>query len=330
LITEKSITNPDGYDDGELLFISPFTEQTVCYLGAIEFSTSEITDLRLFINHLDSKLLTEITVAKSQELGHFTSLSAAVAYSSNFLRLFPGTGSPSIKIGSGIFEFSEQILLDFDIQISGSGPNTILRKTGAFAAGAEPVSGNIDLSKSLFLIGAGVDSSSTRIERGVTLRDFTYETSDSITNVGAAIVLSQKLRQVLTAVSPDAMYRFENINFYGPASITRGGAVDANKIGEYALIVSEANAATFVPTSAVVMGNIVFRGCRLKRMGLEEGAIKFGEGNLSYYQNIIVTDNIATNMAPNYVGGDFEIIEYPVSGTITTFNFIEDNNTSAH
>ena len=39
-----------------------------------------ITDLRLFVDHLDYKVVADITVANDQEFGHFTSIKKAVDY----------------------------------------------------------------------------------------------------------------------------------------------------------------------------------------------------------------------------------------------------------
>jgi hypothetical protein len=334
VVTGGSVTNPDGVTDGNITEISPFSDQVVAHLAFADATLLDLSDLRLFIDRIDLKLLGDIRVSKTQQFGHFTSIKKAVNYSRRFTEMFPDQGTPSIFIEEGRYEEDEQIILDFDIVIHGAGPTTIITKTGSFAAGTEPMSGNLDPSSGLFLIGGGPDTGlqADRIINGVTLRDFTYETSSSIANVGAAIILSQRIGtsdgagEVSITTTPNATYRIQNINFFGPDSITDGGGVDSNKVGEYALLVSEADEATFVPSSFVAMGNIILDGCRLDRMGLELGGVLFGEGASSIYKNIIVTNNIATNMSPGSGSTGFVILEYPSTGSIDMQNIVENNN----
>lgn len=321
VVASAPVSNPDGYTDGYVSEISPFADQVIAHLAFIDSVNDEITDLRLFIDHIDYKLIGDIIVANSQEFGHFTNIKTAVDYARKFNSLFPEQANPTIFISEGTYDVSETIVLDFDILVRGAGPNTVITKTGTLATGVIPNSGRVDSRTSLFRVGSARDANSTRIFNGISLRDFTYVTSDDLTNVGCVIALSQERT---SSVSSDATYRFENINFIGPTDINDGDAVDADAVGEFALLIGQETGAAFVPVGNLAMGNVIFTGCKLKRMGLEEGGIRFAESTGGVYSNIIVTGNIAEEMSPDAGITSFDIIEYPSTPTLT--NVIENSN----
>ncbi len=318
-----AVDNPDGYTDGYQESISPFAGQVVAHLARVNAETSTIVDLRLFVDHIDYKLIGDITVAKSQEFGHFTDIKKGIDYAKNFTTMFPEQSNPTIFIAEGNYEVDERIIVNFDCTISGAGPSTVITKSGTLAAGIETATNRPDSRNCIFLIGAGRNSNSDRIYNGVTLRDFTYQTSGNLEFVGNAITLSQGIGANTT--SADAMFRFENINFIGPEGINNG-VLDEENVGEYALVIGRQSGGTFIPSSGIQMGNIVFTGCKLKRMGLEEGGIYYTDSTGGSFSNIIITENVALEMSPNLGSTSNDIFEYKSVIVPTLDRIIEASN----
>lgn len=323
IVAGTDVDNPDGYTDGYSQTISPFAGQVVAHLAYVNAENSNIIDLRLFVDHLDYKFIGDITVANSQEFGHFTDIAAAVKYARFFSRMFPEQANPTIFIAEGSYEVSERIIVDIDCTISGAGPSTVITKTGTLAQGVELESDRPDMRNCVFLIGGGRNSNSDRIYDGVTIRDMTYRVSPDLEFVGSFISLAQGIGSSTT--SADAMFRFENINFVGPTGINNSG-IDEENLGEYALIVGKQTGSTFTPTQNVRMGNIVFSGCYLKRMGLEQGAIYHTDSTGGQFSNIIITNNVALEMSPNLGDTSFELFEYKIITVPTLNNIVENSN----
>jgi hypothetical protein len=114
--------------------------------------------------------------------------------------------------------------------------------------------------------------------------------------------------------SPNAIYRFENINFIGPTDID-GTVADNLKVGDFALYIGQQDPVTLAPQSGIEIGNIMFTNCKVTRMGLELGGVKFAETTGGEYQNIIVSNNIMSEMSPNLGSTSFTLIEYPSTPT---------------
>ena len=304
--------------------ISPFFESNVAYLAEVTDNGDQISDLRLFLDHLDYKIIGDIKVSNDPKHGHFTSLSDAVTYSKKFNKMFPLMSPPSILLENGEYEIDETIIINFDVTISGSGPNTIITKSASFGTG-EPLTGDdVDFSTAAFLIGQDSNTPSDNIIYGITLKNFTYYVNDAnLTNVGCAIVISQPLSKLGTNYSREAQFTIENVIFNGPSTID-GSVSDPNKIGEFALIVGQQNPNTLAPTSGIIMGNILFKNCRLHRMGLEVGAIKFTESASSTFQDIIISNNIITKASPNLSSTDSILLEFPSTPTLN--NIVEVGN----
>jgi hypothetical protein len=309
ILTQDTVTTPITLD-----LVSPFSNIEVATLGVVtnDGATSSIIDLRLFVDKIDYKLIGDIKVSPIQNFGHFTSISKAVNYARRFSQMFPAINkSPSIFIGEGTYEVSEQILIDFDLKISGSGQNCIISKSGSLALGSALTGENVDIKTALFLIGGGTEINSDNIVNGVTLSNFTYLSSSSITGVGTALSITQPLVKSTLDVSKNAFYIIDGINFQGPSTIN-GAAADPAKIGEFALVVGQQNVSSLVPTSNLVMGNIIFKNCILDKMGIEHGAIKFTESAASTFEKIIISNNITNNLSPNVSDTSFIILNYPV------------------
>nr|BDD46258.1 hypothetical protein 90 [bacterium] len=319
----EQITNPDGYTDGYTDQVSSLADQEIAYLAFIDASTTTATDLRFFIDRLDLKS-GKIVVSKSQNFGHFTEISSAVAYASRFTELHPDQGTPTIYIDQGDYEISETIVVDFDVKICGAGPDTVLQRTGSFATGTTPSSGNIDFGDAVFLVGTTSEEGASRIENGVTFSDFSYHVSEDIEAVCCMISITHPLVKSGGNAGRFATYRVQNVNFIGNENINYGTGADDELVGEYAIAVGQSDESTFTPVSSITMGNLIVTGCRFDRMGVEVGAIVFSNSASGEFRNVIVTGNIGSFLSPNKGDVGFDIIEYP--GVPSFDQIVEANN----
>lgn len=254
VVFEDEISDPDTPAE----MISPFASQPSAHLAQIDYSETSITDLRFFVDNLDLKVTGDIIVASSQEFGHFTSLEKAVDYARRFNEVYQGMVRPSIFIKEGEFDIENTILLDFDITIRGTGPGTVLRRAGNIITGVAYPGNNYDLSTAVFIIGAGVDSASSYITHGVTLKDFVYKTSDTYSDTGVVIALTQD-----KDTSPNASYRVEGVSFIGSSDL------EAGVVEEIGIIVTQSDAATHSRPAGLTMGNLIINNCFFRYMGNE-------------------------------------------------------------
>lgn len=136
---------------------TPYGESDFCIIGSIEYdgTTTDVFDLRLFIDHLDLKLLNSISVSPQKGMGHFSDVVKAVQYAKRFVEIFPNAGTPTVHLKSGrhvveldytyaesSLTFNENLManletfynkqitsglfLNFPINIEGEGDNTVL------------------------------------------------------------------------------------------------------------------------------------------------------------------------------------------------------------
>jgi hypothetical protein len=296
--------------------VSPFFDQEVATLSFVTNDTINAIeiDLRLFIDNLDLKFISDIMVSPDQRFGHFTDIKKAVDYSRRFIEMFPYINSPSVFIKEGEYTVNEQILLDFDVTIRGVGENSIITKIGAFAIGGVLSGDNVDMSTAAFLIGGGQNSDSISIVNGVTIKDLLYKTSSSLLNVGCFIALTQG-----TSPSSNNNFLFKNIHMIGPSNIN-----GATSIGEYFIVVGKQDSITLLPAANTRTGNMIISNCVLRRVGLEYGAVKILESSGGVFSDVIVNSNIAINASPNIGNSDNEIIEYPTTTTMSSI--IESSN----
>jgi hypothetical protein len=309
------ITSP--YDAG--LLVSPFFEMNVAHLAEVSSSGTIVTDLRLFVDHLDYKVLGSIKVSKDIRNGHFTSIDKAVSYGKRYSKLFPELNPPEILIEAGNYVVEESIVVDYDVTISGVGPGTVIERDKDLHA---PYSSDkVDMTTAIFLVGSSPGMASSLIESGVTFKNFTYRSVTNLVEVACFVALSQVISKDGTDVSPDAIFRFENINFIGPESIAGGAIPDANKVGDF-IIYGGQQFPNLLPKANLHVGNIIFTNCYALRMGLELGGIKFTEsGGASEVKNILVSNNIIKDVSPTAI-----LVEYPsgpsVSGIVESSNVV--------
>ena len=120
-----------------------------CILAAVENNTVtvESIDLRLFINDLDFKLLNSITVSPQAGMGHFTEIPKALRYAKRFSEIFPGAGTPTVHLKSGVHKifvdhgvdfasataqiknqkrYEQGFWVNFPVNITGEGESTVI------------------------------------------------------------------------------------------------------------------------------------------------------------------------------------------------------------
>ena len=313
---------------------SSYRNQTVAFLAYIKNTTSpyvlsvngdEIYDLRYFINNVDSKISKEITVSNSQTDSHFLDIDSAVKYAGFYSRLFPNVSyySPKITIREGEYEVNSPILIDFDLTISGSGPTSLIKRGADLSVGTPySTSTNFDVMKSIFIIGGGEAESSTRIVRGVMIKDLSYKTHGSFTGTAPVFCITQDLG----SDGSNPYFRFENIYFEGPQDFSANPA--GTPVFENPIVATHSVAGSF-PTD-VIFGNIIMTGCYFNYMGSEDGIIKVvvdqGSSSNSTVQNIIATNNIAVNSSPDGYISSPQMIYDNYTSYVTVLNLIESSN----
>jgi|TARA_R110001583_G_scaffold16234_17_gene66333 hypothetical protein len=336
IVSEQEIDDPNGSlePDGTIMKISPFSYQNVAHICYVNSSNDSIVDLRKITRKSDNNSDRQIIVSNDINSGHFTSIKNAVAYAKMGYKINPSLGIPKIYIREGVYTISDQILIDFDLHISGSGPNTILKKTGSISSGGLT---SFDAATALFVIGGGVNSSSAYINKGVTMESFCYETSTNLsTSSGrsAAIVVTQKINYTSSTsetYSPSAIFRFSNIHFNGLSGISRSAVEGAPY--EYAIFIGRQNSSTLTETDNIKLGNIVVDSCMFNYMGDERGPIYLATSSTTpnnNLNNIIATGNISLNTSPNLSSISGHNIDdvgiFSDEGSATKTNVIQSGN----
>lgn len=84
--------------------ITPFGESDFAIIGSVEYDgvNLEYIDLRLFIDHLDLKLLNSVTVSPQKGMGHFDDVIKGLKYTKRFSEMFPDAETPILHLKSGL------------------------------------------------------------------------------------------------------------------------------------------------------------------------------------------------------------------------------------
>jgi hypothetical protein len=259
----------------------PFKDVNVALLAHVDISEFLVTDLRLFVDHIDYKYLGDVTVSNDQRFSHFTNIHKAVDYARMFSKIFPDMGTPTIFVKEGEYEIEETIFLDFDLTFRGAGPQTVLKRSADFGLGAASPTG---VANELIVLGAMHDGSGTHSEDGIiggiTLRDFSYYGISGQPAGGDCVI---NIRHD-TLTNPDShFFVIKGIRFI---------AAD-----DYLL---DLNPLTSVPNEmpihiGIIDGgqfeNILIEGCYFDGMGYMEGVVYLNSDN--DYRNINVVGNIS-------------------------------------
>jgi len=310
-----------GYESSS---ISPFSDMNVAHLARVKVDTlgsvpSIITiyDLRLFIDNIDYKIISDITVSNDTRFSHFVDIKSAVRYAMMFDKMFSSfNATPSILIKEGTYYIDEPIMIHKDISISGVGPSTIIKRSASFRSlcSLSSVSDYIpNAYKSLFIIGQSEDIElgtystldSSKIINGVTLKDFVYDCGGSVSGVASVVSIAQK--EVGTE-----RFIFKNISFIGPENAQNdsvGSACDFEYMVTLMRQPSTTDDSKMFSDDDVKNSDgsrRIFRGlevsnCRFKRMGC--GASIICVGGLLTYSTI--SNNIITDLP--IITGDLEI-----------------------
>jgi len=342
LRAEKEISYSQSAPPELSSLVSPFYMREVVLLGKI-FTTQERVDCRLFIDRSDYKVLKEIIVSYKKGFGHFSNIKSAVEYAKIFSYIYPTVGIPSIYIAPGTYLVSETIYIDTDMDIRGSGVNTIIKKAGNLALGVEPRFDSThfdkivpDMRSCIFYIGNLDGWYSAGIKRGVSIGNFTYITSDTLASVGSVISISGVTgRGPFTNIPslPDdynPTYRIYDINFIGTDDMFYSSD-PAQALGEFAICISKQNNDVGFTepgfASNAIMGSCLITGCRFHSFGVEKGPV-YVFADVGTIKDIITSQNISTDQSPNLNDTDFGILQLGSSTYVglQRVNIIQSSN----
>lgn len=301
---------------------SPFISRNIALLALLKNDGSTLSDnidIRLFISGIDNKVTSEIIVSNNSDLGHFTSISDAVAYAKYFGSIYSNSTTPSIFIRDGQYAISEQIVLDFDIKIRGSGPNTILTRSGALSQGESVgVGESLKLNTALFIIGATDALPSEDIVYGVSVSDLTYKVSDDFINSSCIFAITQSINDNVGDFisSSKAYFRFSNITFDGP------GIMGDGSIQDYPIVLTHSDSLAVTPyqlPSSKTFGNVLVSNCIFYNMGTTTAINSAFVDATCTVQNSIFSSNISV--------GDVDAVMLEISdASATSSNIIESSN----
>ena len=253
-------------------YLSPFSNESTLLLAYIDISSSKIIDLRLMVDKVDYKLLGNVTVSPLDHFGHFKTIQEAVNYCRIFTKFFPDYGTPSIKLSPGEHLVSAKVDIDFDLDINGCGPSSIVSRANIFDA---PLYS--DLNK-LFEIGK-IDSASD-ILYGVNFSNFTYRAKEGCTGIG--FLFSFVHNTNISGNSDKARFSISNIRFIGPS--------DRNLLSGPTEIISVGDR-----LSDGKISNLTVSDCHFYNFGWHPGPSSGGAvwcfGDPGSFTNILVSGN---------------------------------------
>jgi hypothetical protein len=270
---------------------SPFANQNVAHIAYVDISDSSHVDLRLFVDHLDYKVIADITVANDQRFGHFTDIKKAVDYARMFTKMFPDMGTPSITIKEGTYEVSSVIHIDFDTIIRGAGPQTVIKRS--FIPASTDIASEEEDS-AMFLIGNGATVSATMVY-GVTLEDLTFAGTEGEANTsGGTFVMVRN--NVSIGNSDSAAFIFNRLKFIAASDYVVPGGTDISGGGG-------PNQMPFhigYGEDEDIYQNIIISNCYFKGVGYQLGVIYLNSNN--HYKNISITNNISVDSIDTAAG----------------------------
>lgn len=199
---DKLFVGVDRY--GKIVFSAPdpscsypWVEEEIVLLSSVENDGSSIVviDQRLFVDHLDLKLINSITVSPHPGMGHFSDLVKAIKYAKRFSQIYPLAGTPEIKLKAGTHTVSlagttdltlsdwlldldvpssvsrlayfdnlirSGLFLDFQLSIIGEGSSSVLNAVYNITASDQ----TIDVTCGILVAGAGFNTAATSASVG--------------------------------------------------------------------------------------------------------------------------------------------------------------------
>lgn len=289
---------------------SPFLNQNIASIAKVDIdpgSSVTITDLRLFVDHLDYKVLNQIIVSKDIRFGHFTDLNSAVDYARMFSEMFMDLGPPNIYIAEGEYTVNSRLVIDFDVDIIGAGPKSIIRRGESLHnnGGLEEVHfSDEEYNNFIFLIGSETNRDSSKLQSGVSFRNFSIYTSNTMDNaVGVdtddpdTLLCYNVVFGITQSITenPNIRFDFSKINFYGPSSLQTA------VVHEFFIFLFPKDILTDTNT---VIGNLFVDNCYIKSAGNEKCCIVATTNNDSSctIKNINISNNIFEGISPNQGG----------------------------
>ena len=312
-------------------YVSPFLQRGVAHIGYLT-STSSLRDLRFFVNDLDKKVASNIIVAKSTSLGHFTDIQSAINYCSLFYDVNYGKDvaspiySPSIFIREGEYIVNAPIIINEDITISGAGRSTVIKRGPSITSCSRlfTLNGSVvpDPLTAIFIIGDGPSTGKaadfyTYFDHGVTIKDMSYYSSTLSTNSSTCFCLLQG-----NDSDSFASFVFKNIFATGAPERTSD-----NTIKEYFIFAGRINTTSGAETPT--NNSLIFiTSNHMRRIGAyhsgynsENITVEFSNQvgtpipSTLTVKDIICTSNICTEIAPGAAAESASILRSSFSPT---------------
>ncbi len=309
-------------------YVSPFFGLRVAYVLYAEYVLSSFTlvDLRKSIAAIDKKI-NEIIVAEEESAGHFTSIKKAVDYARVYKKLYEVSARPSILIKNGTYIVDEPIWLDFDISISGSGPETIITKSSDMLDVSNTflsVFSEDDYQHAAFIIGSPTADyyQSEDIVYGITISNLTCLTPSDISSLTNSYFNFFFLILQYKNYSEFASYKFNNINFIGNSSMMGSDNNDPATLNgerqDLSIVFANAHGQPYPPT----YGALFVSNCFFSYSGTEWAALGclFTYAGIYAIRDVIITSNIFKKCSPNIenvASGDYEIFGISDNYTLT-------------
>lgn len=260
---------------GGIDYRSPFSVENNLHIGYYDSDASEMYDLRVFIDRVDYKLLNNLIVSPEKHMGHFKTIDKAVKYCKVFSKLFKDHTKPRINLAPGIHLINSSIDIDFDLDIIGSGVESVIQRASSYS---------IADSRPIFTIGN--EDVKNNFVYGVTLSDFTYRsaTTSSTSQASAFAIISHDLN--ITDNSNYAYFSMKSIRFITP------DYTEASGLSEVIIIGTPNDPAR----SDCIFKNVLIENCHFHYFGNYinsgvNGVVWCANLNATtYYKNIIVSN----------------------------------------
>jgi len=316
--------------------ISPFYAERITYIAymIVDISGSITSiDLRKSISFIDKKIQ-QIIVAQESGAGHFTSIKEAVNYAKYYKMFNLSSSIPSVLIKNGIYEIDETIILDFDIEISGSGPGTILKQGDNLVSSSGLNEGLLveHYSSAMFLIGTEDSLSANQSSDfiyGVKISNLTCKHAESYSSaINSNFNFFFLILQGLASIDDVKTFKFDNVIFDGASSMLESSSVTVGSLDATRQFIPIAIglASDSGGTAPTIFGGIITSNCTFKYMGsgwATIGAIISKAGSYTI-SNCNIHGNLIKKASPNSMtvsGGDYLIFNNSINYSMSGFNY---------
>lgn len=253
-------------------YVSPFSPEANLHIAYFDSSDVEIYDLRFYVDRVDYKILNQLIVSPEDNFGQFKTLKRAVKYCEVFSSIFKGQFKPKIILAPGLHIVDSQISFDFDLEIEGCGPESIVQRGPNYL---------LETERQLFQIGN--QSGTNKFVYGARLSNFTYQGVDGIgaVQLASTIVISHNIAEVGNSLT--ASFSIDSIRF----SVPNYGPLNSNAWSEFISIGTPSLPAVADP----IFQNVSITNCYFNNFGFY-----FSSGN----NGIVFCSNINATNPPTY------------------------------